>query len=181
MRITLTKATTGTEGPTDASPRTARSRWTRRAAAAATVAIGVAASGVAVAAWNVTGSGEGTAAAASAVELEIVSFGPDTSLYPGLTTSATLTVSNPNPFPVNLTDVKFGTLEVDSEDGCSADNSEVVFADVSEAEFFLAAGAESVEIVLENVVTMGTGAADACQGVTFTAAIDLTAESTTAP
>jgi hypothetical protein len=182
MNITQSSAAPETNHPATASPRKARSRWTRRVAAAATVAIGIAASGVAFAAWNVTGTGDGAATAANAENLVIENFVLSAALYPGLTTGGTLTVSNPNLFPVNITDVAFGTLDItNAGDDCTIVLSQVTFTNVTGAELFLAADTENIDLTLTDIVTMGSGANDDCQGATFTAPITLTAESTTAP
>lgn len=182
MDITLRTAAPATVDLSDARPRAARSRWTRRIAAAATVAMGLAASGVALAAWNVTGEGSGAVAATSALSLEIDGFALDAALYPGLTTGATLTVSNPNAFPVSITTVEFGTIVVSNAGaGCTLAASEVTYTDLSNQTLFLAAATDNIELELANVATMGSGANTDCQGATFTAPITLTAESTTAP
>jgi hypothetical protein len=157
-------------------------RWGRRAAAATAATATLALSGMAVAAWNVTGAGSGSAEAASAQNLVIEDFELAVALYPGLTTNGTLTVTNPNPFPVRITDIEFGTLVITGAGpGCSIVASQVTFTDVTGASLFLAADTEDIELVLTNVATMGSGADDDCQGATFTAPIDLIAESTVAP
>jgi hypothetical protein len=175
--------TTSTDTPTR-TPRSGRSRarWGRRATVATATVATFALSGIAVAAWNVTGAGSGSAAAATAESLVIEDFALAAALYPGLTTSGTLTVSNPNLFPVSITDIEFGTLEITGAGpGCTIVDSQVTFTDVTGASLFLDADTLSIELVLSDVATMGTGADDDCQGATFTAPIDLTAESTVAP
>jgi hypothetical protein len=179
--------TEATDGTTDAGLRSPssgrqRARWGRRLSVTTAVIATVAISGIAVAAWNVTGEGSGSAAAASAEELVIEDFVLAAALYPGLTTNATLTVSNPNLFPVSITAIEFGELVITGAGaGCTVVASQVTFADVTGASLFLAAETDDIELVLTDVATMGTGANDDCQGATFTAPIDLTAESTVAP
>jgi len=183
MNITLRKAAPATEHPSEASPRAARSRWTRRIAAAATVTIAVAASGVAIAAWNVGGSGTGAATAAEAASLNNISFALDeeTLLYPGFKGDGTLTVTNPNPFPVVITAITFTGSESSaaecsvSHDGSAAD---VMFLDQADTEFVLAANSGAVSIVLEDVIEMAVLAADECQNQTFDATVGLAAAST---
>jgi len=182
MRITLTKATPATENPADASPRTTRSRWTRRVVAAATVAIGITASGIAVAAWSVSGAGTGTAGAAEADNLASVSFAIDDDLYPGFIADGTLTVTNPNPFPVKITAITFAEPE-SSEAGCDVaigdTEKDVWFTNLTAQSFVLAATSGAVEITLPSIVRMNDGASNDCQNATFTADIVLTAASTT--
>jgi hypothetical protein len=163
-----------------AAPTTSIRRRTVTAAIVTMAAVAAAAS-VATAAWNVTGSGSGSAAASSAVPLVIEGFVLDVPLYPGLTADGRLTVSNPNLFPVNITDVVFGTLVVSDAAGagCTIVASHVTFADTTSAALFLAADTEDIELVLSGVATMGAGSSNDCQGATFTAPISLTAESTT--
>jgi hypothetical protein len=162
-------------------PRTAPPRWRSRLAAAAVVAIGIATGGVAVAAWSVSGEGEGAVGAASAESLAEVRFVLEGDLYPGLTAGATLTVDNPNIFPVSITDIEFGTVVITGGDGCTLDNAQVAFADMSGLDLFLAASTKDIAHVLTDVVTMGLGSDDGCQDATFTAPMTLTGQSTTAP
>jgi hypothetical protein len=168
-------------GTTDVALRAGRSRW-GRVASATTITLVIAASGVALAAWNVTGSGQGSVGADTAVALVVEDFQLDDLLYPGLTTSGTLTVSNPNPFPVRITDVEFGTIVITTAGpGCTVVASAVTFTDKTGVSLFLAADTADIELTLNTVATMGAASDDDCQGATFTAPIELTAESTTAP
>ena len=158
-------------------------RFLTRSTVATSIVATFIAGGTAIAAWNVTGAGAGSADAASAEVLEGVTVTIPASLYPGLTTDATLAVTNPNPFPVRLLDIEFGTITVADAAGCDATNSQVAFTDitgVTDATYFI--GADTSEsFLLEDVVTMGTGASDLCQGASFSVDVDLNAESTTAP
>jgi hypothetical protein len=165
---------------TTTSTPSRRVRWGRRLSVATVAVAALAGSGVAFAGWNVTGSGSGEVQASSAEGLEIVGFVLDTALYPSLTTGATLTVTNPNPFPVLISDVEFGALVIsDAGDNCTTELSQVTFTNVSEAELYLAPDATAVEFELADVAAMGAGSNDDCQGATFTAPITLVAESTT--
>lgn len=144
-------------------------RWLTRSTIVTSVVATFVAGGAALAAWNVTGAGAGSAGAASAEVLEDVTVTIAASLYPGLTADATLAVTNPNPFPVRLIDIEFGTVTVSDAAGCDATNSQVTFTDildVSDATYFIAAD-DSESFLLEDVVTMGTGASDLCQGASF--------------
>jgi hypothetical protein len=177
---TTAPAATATDG---AHRRTTVRRWLTRSTIATGVAVTFVVGGTALAAWNVTGAGSGSAGAASAEALEAVTVTIATSLYPGLTTDATLAVTNPNPFPVRLLDIEFGTVTVSDAAGCDATNSQVTFTDitgVTDATYFIAADA-SESFLLADVVTMGTGASDLCQSASFSVDVELNAESTTTP
>ncbi len=174
-------------GASHGASRRTTSRRLRRSTIAMGIATGIIATfvvgGAALAAWNVTGAGAGSAGAASAEVLEDVTVTIAVSLYPGLSTDATLAVTNPNPFPVRLLDIEFGAVTVADAPGCDASNSQVTFTDitgVTDATYFIGAdGSES--FLLEDVVSMGSGAADLCQGASFSVDVVLNAESTTTP
>lgn len=186
MHTVRTNDSTDTTAASAAPPRRSRTgRWVARGAIALGLGAVLAAGGVAFAAWNVTGSGEGSAAAAQPDPLTDVTVSIAAALYPGLTTDAKLTVRNPNPFPVRLTDIEFKALSVfDDEDvhaTCTAVNSAVMFNDITgvdDDEYFIDADTTE-EFELEGAVQMGSAASDACQGASFKVEVDLTAESTT--
>ena len=182
MNITLRKAAPATEHPLDASPRTARSRWTRRLAAASTVAVAVVASGVAFAAWQVTATGAGEATASTATEITNAALTISTSLYPGLVTNGTVLVNNENLFNVAIKGVTFSNVE-SSVGGCTVaiggTEADVRFTNLTGLTLVIAAETEST-ITLPDFIEMDEEAANACQGATFTADVTLTAESTPA-
>jgi len=161
---------------------TRRRRPVRRLIVVTTAVVaGFTVSSIAFAAWLLSGEGDGVAQASTAVDLVVGGFELDDDLYPGLTTSATLTVSNPNAFPVRITAVDFDALQITGGDGCTIGNSAVTFADLTGLDLYLAPGAVAVEHVLPNVVTMGPASNTGCQGAAFEAPFTLDAESTTAP
>jgi hypothetical protein len=156
-----------------------RARWGRRAIITSATVVSIVLSGIAFAGWGVTGDGRGVAEATSALELDIVDFELAKLLYPGLTTGATLTISNPNPFPVEIREILFTLTDddIDGDPACTVFSSQVTFADVTGAALYLGADSED-EFVLDDVAEMGTDADDKCQGASFDVAIDLIAEST---
>jgi hypothetical protein len=159
-----------------------RRRSVRRLIVATTAVVaGFAVSSIAFAAWTLSGEGDGVAQASTAVDLVVGGLALDDDLYPGLTTSATLTVSNPNAFPVRITAVDFGVVQITGGDGCTVGNAAVTFADLTGLDLYLAPGADAVEHTLSNVVTMGAASNTGCQGAAFEATFTLDAESTTAP
>jgi len=155
--------------------QTSKRRWTGRlagrTATVAAVAAALTVSGIAAANWNITGEGTGSADATEVTNLT-VSVSTDSELFPGAAVDASLTVSNPNPFPVLITAVTFsGDVVVGAPAGaCTGANSEVAFATATGLTIEVAANADAVKFdgALEGAVTMGTGSNDACQGKTFT-------------
>lgn len=145
----------------------------------ATAALAV--SGVAFASWVITGEGDGAATAGTAADLENVSITVSASLYPGLTTDATLTVDNPNLFPVEITDVTFSgpVIITNAGAGCTDATADVTFTDVNGIEFLVPAEELGATEALTNAVTMGLTSNDDCQGATFTRAFELTASTPT--
>jgi len=162
------------------TPRT-RSRTGRLAGRTATIAAIAAAltvGGIAAANWIVDGGGTG-AALATEVEGLVVLLSADGDLYPGATVDGTLTVTNDNPFPVVISAVTFTDPVVVTEPAgdCTTSNSQVTFTDASGLSIEVAANATAVEIegALVDVITMGTGADDSCQGKTFSRPFTVTA------
>jgi len=70
--------------------------------------------------WTSAGTGSGTAAstAAAASELSANTYAGD--LYPGAVMSVTVTVSNPNPYPVLVTSISAGSSAVLAGPTCAA-------------------------------------------------------------
>ena len=64
---------------------------------------------VAFAAWSSTGSGSATAQATTSVNSVIAAGTSAANLFPGATNSVTVTVSNPNPYPVIVTSISAGS------------------------------------------------------------------------
>jgi hypothetical protein len=73
------------------------------------VALGAAAAGVAYAAWSSNASGSATAQSKTSVNSTIApgTFGAD--LYPGADKTVTVTISNPNEYPVLVTSISAGS------------------------------------------------------------------------
>src|SRR5881409_3544340 len=76
--------------------------------------------GVAIAAWTTGGSGSGQAAAGSAASMTISAGTPSSSLYPTTSADVAATISNPNPYKVNVSSVSLGAISVDAgHSGCN--------------------------------------------------------------
>ncbi|MEX2533350.1 MAG: hypothetical protein WD360_05250 [Nitriliruptoraceae bacterium] len=152
----------------------------RRGLVVLSVTATMAISGVAFASWTLSGAGDGAADAAVAETLTPVSVSVAGQLYPGLTTDGILSVENPNDFPVLVTAVTFtGSVEVFDADGdpavgCDDTDSAVTFTTATGLTFEIPANTTETE-TLPNAVAMGTGAINACQGMTFKQPFTLTA------
>jgi hypothetical protein len=72
------------------------------------VAVAVA-TGVAFAAWTSSGSGSGTAQSTTSINSVIAPGASAADLYPGATQSVTVTVSNPNPYPLLVNSISAGS------------------------------------------------------------------------
>jgi hypothetical protein len=116
--------------------------------------------GVAFAAWTSTGTGAGTATAATAKNLTVTAGSP-TGLYPTGTVTMAVTVTNNNPYMVQLDTIDFIDATV-STPGCSA--SAVTSASGSYQNVVIAPGAS---VSKDLTVSMANAAEDACQGASF--------------
>lgn len=73
------------------------------------LAAGIAGAGIAWAAWTSGGSGSGTAQATTSAESVIAAGVFAADLYPGAVKSVTVTISNPNAYPVLVNSISAGT------------------------------------------------------------------------
>ena len=69
----------------------------------------MAVTGVAVAAWTSTGSGSGTAQSTTSVNSAVSGTAHPADLFPGATKSVTVTITNPNAYPILVTSIPAGT------------------------------------------------------------------------
>ncbi|MCW2669248.1 MAG: hypothetical protein JWO27_1145 [Frankiales bacterium] len=72
-------------------------------------ALTLATAGIAYAAWSSSGSGSGTAQSTTSTDSVIAAGTSAADLYPGATKSVTVTISNPNPYPVLVTSISGGS------------------------------------------------------------------------
>ena len=117
--------------------------------------------GVAFAAWTSTGTGSGTATAATAKNLTVTAGAPS-GLYPTGTVTMPVTVTNNNPYTVQLDTIEFVDAAV-STPGCSA--GAVSSAGGSYANVVIVPGGS---VSKDLTVSMSNAAEDACQGAAFT-------------
>ncbi|MDP9419005.1 MAG: hypothetical protein M3P53_02460 [Actinomycetota bacterium] len=130
--------------------------------------------GVAFAAWTSSGAGTGSAKAGTSTDSAIAGVAPigANDLYPGAVKEAFVTVSNPNAYPIDVTQIGAGSSLVVNT-GCTAGS---VRTDVlgtgaaaltrSDADTTVIAAAGSGTYKL--VVRMSNDAADACKIQNFT-------------
>ena len=145
----------------------------KRRIALGVVLIGFLGSGIAYAYWTTqgTGSGSATTGTLQTVKIDAVSFPTATEvrLYPGgPTTPVTITVTNPNSFPVMVSSLTYGAI-TSGKSGCSGSNAEVTIDLTGLQTSTIAAGTHD----LMASASMGLGSASACQGATFSSSFNL--------
>src|SRR5262249_53921614 len=129
------------------------------------------------------GSGSGYAKATPAQQLTTVDVSASTTatLYPGANGDLLLKVSNPNPYPVKVTDVAgSGAITADSgHSTCGSDAGHptgVSFTDQHSLSILVAANS-STQTTLSATVAMSNASDNSCQGATFTVPVTLTGAS----
>ena len=150
------------------------SRRRRRPLALVLTALTLLVAGVATAYWSATGGGSASAATASISALTLTPATPSAQLYPGGQATVVLTVTNPNAAQIRVGSLALDTSQgtggfaVDgAHSGCGlASLSFVTQTNAGAGWTVPASGALSV--TLTNAISMGTGAANACQGAAFT-------------
>jgi hypothetical protein len=149
-------------------------RMSKKLSVGALFAGAMLAGSIAFAAWTASGSGSGYAEATSAQALTTVDVSASTvaTLYPGATGDVLLRISNPNPYPVTVTDVDgAGVIDSDTTAACDAATG-VTFTDQSGLSVNVpAAGASTV--TLTGSVAMDNSSHTTCQGAVFTIPVTL--------
>ncbi|HKN56441.1 MAG TPA: LEA type 2 family protein [Amycolatopsis sp.] len=126
--------------------------------------------GVAYAAWTSTGSGSGEVKSTTSLNSTIAKLGDGSLLYPGGGTDFTVTISNPNSYPVVVNSISAGSS--DAVNGCAAGT--VTSAAVSNPSGTIAAGGSGTYTLH---ATMDHDAADACKSQTFSLPLTATLSS----
>jgi hypothetical protein len=137
------------------------------------------ASGVAHAYWLATGSGPGAGVAASSVALTVSPGSPVSNLVPAGQADVLLTASNPNFNPTTITAFTLDTgqgnggFAVDAgHSGCATSTLSFVTQTNGGAGWVVPARVGAVNgslaVTLLHALSMGVGAANACQGATIT-------------
>lgn len=145
----------------------------KRRMAMGVVLIGFLGSGIAYAYWTTQGTGSGNATTGNlqTVTIDTVSFPTATAarLYPGgPTTPVTITVTNPNSFPVTVSSLTHGAITSENS-GCSGSNAEVTIDLTGLQTSTIAAGTHD----LIASASMGVGSVSQCQGATFSSSFNL--------
>lgn len=139
---------------------------TKRSAAIATAAvIGVGAAGAAWAAWQVDTDAQVQASAGSAAKL-VVTAQPVSGLYPGAKKAVTVSVANPNDFPVKITTITGPTVTVDGNPaGCKTTGVKVI--PTLAAPITLQKNLATTTVTIPDAIEMTNESETGCQGQTF--------------
>ncbi|WP_410586553.1 hypothetical protein [Amycolatopsis sp. lyj-23] len=116
--------------------------------------------GVAYAAWSSSGAGTGSVTSTTSLNSAITPAGSGSALYPGGGTDFTVTVNNPNDYPVVVTSISAGSS--DAVNGCAA-GTVTSAAPASTTGTIAAKGSGTYTLHAQ----MSSGATDACKGQTF--------------
>jgi len=134
------------------------------------------------AAWTSSGNGSGFAQASTAKALTSLNVsGTSASLYPGAVADLQLNISNPNPYPIKVTDVTGnGAITADAGHAtCGQDAGHptgVSYTDQHNLTITVPANA-STQVALSNSVSMSNASDNSCQGATFTVPVSLSGAS----
>jgi hypothetical protein len=156
--------------------RQRRRRRGRRIAAFVGILVVAFGAAAAFAAWTVGGGGSGTATAVSAQNLTTSVATTSAALYPGITgANLSLTVNNPNPFPVTITSVNAnGAAVPDAAHASGCVTTGVSYSTTSTSKTVPASGSSSFTVA---GVSMTNASDTGCQGATFTIPVTFTATS----
>jgi hypothetical protein len=136
--------------------------------------------GLVYAAWTTNGSGTGFARAGTAQDLSTVEGTAATTgeLYPNGDGTVTLTIHNPNPYPVVVTDVTAGSGAVTASGGIgTCDVTGVSFNDQHGLNIHVPPNSDSDTIELNNAAHMSNESENGCQGALFTIPVVLSGAS----
>lgn len=134
--------------------------------------------GAAWAYWRITGSGTGVAVAGSAIKLDLKGKSDDKKpLYPGGKSNLTVTVTNENNFPIEITTLAPGsgrpTADAEHrESGCRT-TGVVVSKSVHQVSWKVARNTIGVFTLVDGI-EMTNSSDTACQGATFTIPVQAT-------
>jgi hypothetical protein len=131
--------------------------------------------GTALAHWTSTGSGAATAQSTSAIN-SVITVGTNAAdLYPGAVMSVTVTISNPNPYPVVVNSISAGSSAALTSPTCNAGavtsdarpNDATGLSQSEGAKTIAAGGSGTYTLTTRMLTTADTG----CQSRTFTLAL----------
>ena len=155
----------------------------KRVIGAAMTLLVLGAVGLVYAAWTTNGSGNGFARAGNAQDLSTVDATAASTgeLYPNTDGTVTLQIHNPNPYPVEITDVTAGSGAVTASGGLGVcDVTGVSFKDQHGLSIHVPANSDSDAVELENAAHMSNESENGCQGAVFTIPVVLSGASSDA-
>jgi hypothetical protein len=121
--------------------------------------------GVAFAAYLSSATGSGQASAATAVNATIAPGSNGTSLYPGGTGTFTVTINNPNNYPVRVTSISAGSSNATATNGTCVAGSVTSDAVTTPPTTIIAAGGTGTYTLTSRMIANPD---NSCQGQTFT-------------
>ncbi|MGZ5315887.1 MAG: hypothetical protein ACXW0S_08620 [Solirubrobacterales bacterium] len=136
------------------------------------------AAGLVYAAWTTSGSGSGYAKAQSSQALTTVDVSASTTatLYPGASGNVQIRISNPNPYPVRVTDVT-GNGPITADSGhATCVTTGVTFTNQTGLTLDVAANGTQ-DRTSNGAAQMSNASDNGCQGATFTIPVSLTGAS----
>jgi hypothetical protein len=136
--------------------------------------------GTAYAYWTTSGTGTGTASAGTATAISAAPATVASGLYPGATgVAGTVTVSNPNPFPVQVTAASFATPTAAGGLGTCTSTGVTFTAQSLTTPVTVPAkvGTTNGTAPLSFTAAMSNASDNGCQGATFTSTVTLTGQS----
>jgi len=141
----------------------------------------LAGSGVAFATWTASGTGSGSALAntAQTVTINAVALSNSAaSLFPGGPAGTVyFTVTNPNPYPIKITNIAWGTPTSNNPTACASSTISVdASAPTSGFAITVAASGTSGTIQVNSVLDLSSAATDACQGNGFSVPVTVTGQ-----
>ncbi|MFC4067556.1 hypothetical protein [Actinoplanes subglobosus] len=155
-------------------------KFTKRSAALVTAGVIVATGGAAWAVWGVTGTGSVAASGATISPLVVgqtITLTP-TAFFPGSKHNIAFTVSNPNPFPVDISGISL-TITSNDTNACASNNVvQVPGAEPSAtSDISLDANSGTHTITYVQAVRMIANAAPGCAGNGFQIGVQVAANS----
>lgn len=128
--------------------------------------------------WTTTGTGTGTAAATTATALSATPATAASGLYPGATgVAGSVTVSNPNPFPVTITSASFAAPTATGGIGTCATTGVTFTATTPLPTVPAKVGNVNGTATLNFTAAMTNASETGCQGATFTSTVTLSGQS----
>ncbi|WP_433827214.1 hypothetical protein ACQP2E_34850 [Actinoplanes sp. CA-015351] len=143
-------------------------KFTKRSVALITAGVVAVGGGAAYAAWSLGGSGTATASAGTVQTLSVAGVST-TPLVPGTKTDVTLTLTNPNKFPVVVTSISYSGFSSNNGD-CAGSNIVATGAAIPTGVIVPAATSTAPgtgPITHVEALRMVGNAAEECQAATF--------------